>query len=235
MDVCFLVNNDTRLSPGCVSTLVNVIENHPSAGIVGPMVHTWETAGRISSAGGLINWRKANSINVGAGELDHAQYSARPVDFINGCGIMVTRDAIQRAGVLDPDFYMYWEETDWCMRIREAGFEILFEPKARMQHKAPIRDDQLGPTTLYSQTRNRLLFFYRHAKYPLKPLTLVSAFRGALLGISRHRRAGRAAHARATQVALLHALQRRWGRADPALWLGGSTPGGRSYSPFNPV
>lgn len=233
LDLCFLVNNDTLIFPSCISTLVNAVEDHSSAGIVGPMVHTWDNAGRISSAGGMINWRYANAINVGAGEIDHAQYPARPVDFINGCGIMVTRDAIQRAGMLDPKFFMYWEETDWCMRVHKAGFKILFEPKARMQHKATLLDTELGPTTIYYLTRNRLLFFNRHTRYPLKPLTLYSALHGALSGIRKHRQAGRYAHARATQVAILHAFQHRWGRADPELWFGSSGPRGRSYSPPN--
>ncbi len=235
LDLCFLVNNDTRLFPSCVSTLVNVIENHPSAGIVGPMVRTWNNAGRISSAGGRINWRYASAVNVGAGEIDHAQYPARPVDFINGCGIMATREAIQSAGMLDPKFFMYWEETDWCMRVRNAGFEILFEPKARMQHKATLRDNELSPTTIYYLTRNRLLFFYRHTKYPLKGVALYSALHGAVSGIRKHRQAGRYAHATATQIAILHAFQRRWGRSDPALWLGGTGLQGRSYSPLNPA
>jgi GT2 family glycosyltransferase len=95
MDLCFLVNNDTRLFPSCVSNLVDVFENNPAAGVVGPMVHTWDGFGVISSAGGMVDWRYAMAINVGAGEIDHAQYAARPVDFINGCAIMVTREAIQ--------------------------------------------------------------------------------------------------------------------------------------------
>jgi GT2 family glycosyltransferase len=233
MDLCFLVNNDTRLFPSCVSTLVNTIENHPAAGIVGPMVHTWDNVGRISSAGGRINWRYASAENVGAGVKDHAQYPARPVDFINGCGIMVTREAIQHAGLLDPKFFMYWEEIDWCMRVHNAGFEILFEPKARMQHKATLLDDELNPTTIYYITRNRLLFFYRYTKYPLKGVALYSAIHGAMSGIRKHRQAGRYAHAKATQIAILHAFQRRWGRADPSNWLGSEGSQARSYIPLN--
>lgn len=233
MDLCFLVNNDTRLFPSCVSDLVKVFENHPSAGVAGPMVHTWDDAGVISSAGGVIDWRYATAINAGAGEVDHAQYPAREVDFINGCGIMASREAIQKAGMLDPNYFMYWEETDWSRRIYKSGFKVLFEPKARMQHKATLRDDELSPTTIYYLTRNRLLFFYRHTKYPLKALTLYSALHGAMSGIRIHRQAGRPAHARATQIAIQHALLGRWGYADPRLWLGSTGSQGRPFSSVN--
>ncbi len=234
-DLCFLVNNDTRVFPGCVSALVNLFENNPAAGIAGPMVRTWDNAGKISSAGGSIDWRSASAANSGAGEPDHAQYAARQVDFINGCGIMATREAIQKAGMLDPKFFMYWEEIDWCMRVKKAGFEIRFEPKARMQHKATLQDNEQSPTTIYYLTRNRLLFFYRHTQYPLKARVLYTALHGALTGMRKHRQAGRYAHAAATQVAILHAFQRRWGRADPALWLGNASLRGRSFSPLHPA
>ncbi len=116
-DLFFLVNNDTRLSPDCVSTLVSAVEDNPHAGAIGPMVHTFDMQEQIGSAGGKIDWRSASAINIGAGEIDCHQYPARAVDFINGCGLMVTRNAVERVGMLDPQYFMYWEETDWCMRI----------------------------------------------------------------------------------------------------------------------
>ena len=96
----FLINNDTRLSPDCVSTLVSAVENNPQAGAVGPMVHTFDMQEQIGSAGGKIDWHAASAINIGAGELDCHQYPARAVDFINGCGLMVTRNAVERVGML---------------------------------------------------------------------------------------------------------------------------------------
>jgi GT2 family glycosyltransferase len=217
-EVFFLVNNDTRLSPDCVSTLVSALENNPSAGAAGPMVYTFEGLGRISSAGGKIDWRYASAINVGAGEIDQAQYPARPVDFINGCGFMVTRKVVQRVGMLDPKYFMYWEETDWSMRLQQAGFQLLFVPQAHMEHRATLVDNEQSPTTLYYLTRNRLLFFSRYSHFPTKLLTLYSAVHGAMLGIGKHRQAGRIVHAKATRLAIWHAFKRQWGRTEPQSW-----------------
>ncbi|NJN94929.1 MAG: glycosyltransferase family 2 protein [Anaerolineales bacterium] len=219
-DLVFLVNNDTRLESGCISTLVRGLEARPNIGMIGPMVYTWDNESIISSAGGQVDWQYGDAINVGMGEVDHGKYPARSVDFINGCGLMVTRAALEQAGMLDPKFFMYWEETDWCQRVRRAGFEIRFEPAARMFHKASIVVEELGPTTLYYMTRNRFLFFARHTPLARKPLTLARVLHGATRGFLLHRRAGRLTHANASKIAILHAVQQHWGRTDSSLWMG---------------
>lgn len=219
-EAVFLVNNDTLLDPDCVARLVSALEADPRIGVIGPMVYTWDEGQVISSAGGAIDWWHADAINVGMGEVDRGQYRARPVDFVNGCGLMITRRAIERAGLLDERYFMYWEEVDWCVRVRRAGFGVHFEPGTWMRHKAPICSDQLGPRTLYYLTRNRLLFFATHTPLHLKPAALAHALHGALRGVSHERRAGRAEHARAIQLGIIHGLQRRWGRVDELAWQG---------------
>ncbi len=227
----FLINNDTRLEPGCVSALVKTLAANPRIGIAGPMVLTWDEPGLISSAGGLIDWAHADAANEGAGQADRGQYPGRNVDFVNGCGLLVTAAAIERAGMLDPRFFMYWEEVDLCQRVKAAGFDVWFDRTAHMRHKATLETADLGPTTLYYVTRNRLLFFGRHGPTHLRPLALARAMHGALRGIARHRQAGRLAHARATQLALVHAGLRRWGYADPKLWLS-ALPGSEPRSGY---
>ena len=218
-EAVFLINNDTRLHETCVSNLINILQKNPQIGITGPMVYTWDGDRTISSAGGVVDWHMADAANVGMGEKDGGQFPRRSVDFINGCGIMVTRDVIQKVGGLDPKFFMYWEETAWCLRVKKAGFEVYFESAAVMEHKAPILSDELGPTTLYYMTRNRFLFFYRHAPAFMKSIALARALKGALRGIGENRKAGKTAHAKAMQSALLHAISGRWGYADPKIWL----------------
>jgi GT2 family glycosyltransferase len=218
-EAMFLINNDTWLEPNCVSTLVDSLAAHPRVGIIGPMVYDGGPGTVISSAGGSIDWAYADASNLGAGETDQGQYLARNVDFINGCGIMVTSSAARKAGLLDPRYFMYWEETDWCQRVVQSGFENRFEPAARMRHKATRQVSDLGPTTLYYFSRNRLLFFAEHTPLAQRPATLARAIHGLGRGIILHRRAGRRAHAQATQAALWHALIGRWGRYDRAPWL----------------
>lgn len=216
-DLLFLVNNDTRFDPRCVSALVAEMVATSHCGVVGPMVYTWEGWTTISSAGGHIDWRHADAINVGAGETDIGQYGPRSVDFINGCAIMVSRQAVERAGLIDERFFMYWEETDWCRRIAAAGFDIRFQPSARIQHKAPLEWEGQSALALYYTGRNRMLFFARHATGIGKALVLARAARGLVSGTVRNRRMGNRPAARAARAALADALLARWGKQSPTL------------------
>jgi GT2 family glycosyltransferase len=225
-DALFLINNDTWLEPDCVSVLVEALSANSQVGVIGPMVYAGERKEVISSAGGQIDWRGADALNVGAGQLDEQQHLARKVDFINGCGILVTAAAVQRVGLLDPRYFMYWEETDWCQRMTRAGVGVWFEPAAHMIHRATLKVADLGPTTLYYVTRNRLRFFAIHTPRAQKPFTLARALHGAVRGIVQHQQAGRMAHAQATRLALWHALIGRWGRYDDPPWRGDSAARG---------
>jgi len=222
-DWVLVLNEDTLVEPDCLTRLVEAAQRDPRIGVIGPLVYTFDPGAVISSAGGVIDWRLADGTNAGLGEQDTGQYPARTVDFINGCGLLVSRRAIERAGLLDASFFIYYEETDWCVRIARQGFDVRFEPGARMRHKAPIDASQFGPSTLYYVTRNRIRFFARHAPWPLKLVSLAHALDGALKGIRQNERAGRREQARAMWWGMAHAILRRWGKADAHLWRSDAT------------
>jgi len=222
-DWVFVLNEDTLVAPDCLTRLMETAQSNPAIGVIGPMVYTFDEGAIISSAGGVIDWLRADGVNVGMGDVDGGQYAARPVDFINGCGLLVSRPALEKAGLLDTTFFIYYEETDWCARIKKTAFDIWFEPRAQMRHKAPIQHSNFGPSTLYYMTRNRLRFFARHAPLRYKAISLGRALSGAVRGIRNHYRSGRPEHARATQWALVHAFQQRWGKADANLWRSDAT------------
>lgn len=207
-----LLNNDTVLDPACLERLVLAQSSDPKIGAVGPMVYTWDETRRISSAGGRLDWLHADAVNVGAGEMDEGQCASRDVDFVNGCGLLVTRKAVETIGLLDERYFMYWEETDWCARMRRHGFRIRFVADASMRHKATIQSDDLGSTALYYMTRNRMLFFLLNSTGWARMRALLHAVHGAWVGAGREARRGRADRAAAIKMALKDSALRRWGK-----------------------
>ena len=158
----FVLNDDTILDSNCLSLLVAAGERDKTVGILGPMVYHFDEPTIIQSAGGTLGqyWL---SMHLGKDEPDHGQFkSVHEVEWISGCAILVRREAIEQVGMLDADYFLYWEETEWCIRAREAGWHIQHVPQAKLWHKGVKRDYQPKPYVTYYVTRNRLFTLVKH-------------------------------------------------------------------------
>jgi GT2 family glycosyltransferase len=136
-DYVMLLNNDTVVAPDFLDVMVTAMEANPKAGVTGPTIYYYDSPETIWSAGGAIDWSHGTTCMVGLDEEDKAQFglSPRPVDFVTGCAILARRDVWEKVGLLDEKFFMYYEETEWCVRARRAGFDILHVPTAMVWHK----------------------------------------------------------------------------------------------------
>ncbi len=161
-DWVFVLNEDTVLAPDCLSKMIEVGENDPEIGIVGPLVYHYDESDFIQTAGGVLG-RYWESQHLAADELDQGQYQApRVVDWISGCGILVRRSVIEEVGMIDERYFYYWEETEWCLRAGLNGWKVVNVPDAKMWHKGVQRNHQPKPSVTYYATRNRLLTISKH-------------------------------------------------------------------------
>ncbi|MFV9505140.1 MAG: glycosyltransferase family 2 protein [Oscillochloridaceae bacterium umkhey_bin13] len=159
-DYALLLNNDTEVASDFLSLLVAAAEASPRTGVVGPTIYYHADPDLIWSAGGRIDWQRGIGLMEGTGTRDVGQDQGRlhPVDFVTGCAMLVKREVLEQAGLLDERFFMYYEETEWAVRIARAGYGIVHVPAAKVWHKIPLdaRFDQ--EYLAYYMTRNRLLF-----------------------------------------------------------------------------
>jgi len=159
-DYVFLLNNDTEVDPLLLRQLVEVAESDPTIGVVGPMIYYYDEPEVIWSAGGAIDWQRGSTRMVGLNERDVGQFGREPqgVDFVSGCAMLVRKAALERVGLLDERFFAYYEEVEWCVRMRHAGFKIVHVPQARLWHKITPERRADSSLVYYYMTRNRLLF-----------------------------------------------------------------------------
>ena len=158
----FVLNEDTLLAPDCLEQLLAVAQTDPRIGIVGPMVYHHNEPNVIQSAGGKLghDWR---AWHLAQNEPDSGQYpQPHDVDWISGCAILVRRAVIEQVGMLDQRFFYYWEETEWCVRTKKAGWRIVHVPQAKLWHKGVQRDYRPSPSVTYYSTRNRLMMLQKH-------------------------------------------------------------------------
>lgn len=165
-ELIFLVNNDTELPDGCIEGLIDVFHLHADAGAVSPKFHFFYTPGIIEYAGrGKVNIFSGRNKTVGRDEKDVGQYNAIvETYYAHGGGMMVPRYVIDKAGLLPEQYFLYYEELDWCERIRDQGFKIYCQQKALILHKESSTTGNESPFRTYYVTRNRILFMRRNVK-----------------------------------------------------------------------
>ncbi|HEY1478728.1 MAG TPA: glycosyltransferase family 2 protein [Gaiellales bacterium] len=194
-DWVLLLNNDATLAPDAVRELDVVARARPRAGILGGKVFFAEPSDRIWFAGQRFNAAIGYSGRPrGYRQPDAARYDEIvEVDRVVGACMAISRGVSDSIGLFDEDLFAYVEDVDWSLRAREAGFQVLFVPKARAWHRvaASSGGEAASTVSMYYGVRNTIVVSERHRPLPvglreLRRLVVVGTFAAtASLGESR--------------------------------------------------
>jgi GT2 family glycosyltransferase len=182
----FVLNSDTEVQPGALRALVDFLDNHPKAGAVTAQLILPDGSIQPSCATDpnlmKVFWEQTyldrlfphNKI-TGGYTMTHWNYDdIREVEQVAGAAVVIRREAWQQIGGFDPAFFMYFEDTDLCIRLRKAGWSIWFLPDARVHHKVGASSDkdwQLRARMVCSLNWSRYYYFSKRE----------STFRGKML------------------------------------------------------
>jgi hypothetical protein len=160
MDAVFLVNNDVIVAEDALGRMVDVVAD-PSVGVCAPKVLVHSDPDIIWSAGGDIDPDTGVAIQRFYGAPDDGS-ADEPADigYAVGCAMLVRSEVIREVGPMELCYFMYYEEADWCRRIREAGYRIVYVPRSRVRHKVVLGDVDRNSAPYYC-SRNRLLYLNR--------------------------------------------------------------------------
>lgn len=161
-DYILILNDDTVVAADMLSELVKAAQANPKSGILGPKIYSQEepqvllTTGAFLGAAGVID-------NPAMGVVDAGQWDRQAeVGYLWGAAVLLKDSAVRQAGMLDPEFFAYQEDIDWCYRIRAAGYQCLFIPQAKCWHPDTRRARQNSALVTYYMSRNHLLFIRKH-------------------------------------------------------------------------
>jgi GT2 family glycosyltransferase len=167
-----ILNPDTELQPGALQALLDFAREHPRAGLIGPRILNGDGSLQHSCFR-FPNLRMVVTGFFGLIPLDsesngryatEAYEQAHQVEHLLGACLLVRREATEQVGLLDERFYMYFEETDWCYRMREAGWENWYTPSATVVHRgahSTSREPERMSAEFY---RSQAQFYRKH--YP---------------------------------------------------------------------
>lgn len=176
-DHIMMLNTDTIVAPDFLTILFDTLMADPKAGIAAPKMYfhkgfeyfdkSYTPVERhhiIWYAGGSVDWENIASYHRGIDEVDRGQFDQlTESDFATGCCILIKREVIERVGILDKKYFLYSEDVDYSLRVREAGFKVLFVPQSVIWHKIGRSSGGAGSKLQqYYQTRNRILLTFMH-------------------------------------------------------------------------
>jgi N-acetylglucosaminyl-diphospho-decaprenol L-rhamnosyltransferase len=145
-DYCLLLNEDSELQPGAVAALIGALYADRHAAAAGAQLIApdgreapcaWRLPGVDTAVAGALFLHRRVTVESGG-------TATRPVGWVQSSAMLVRRDAAEQVGWLDPDFFVYSDETDFCKRLGDAGWRILYVPSARAIHHDQMAQDAAG-------------------------------------------------------------------------------------------
>jgi GT2 family glycosyltransferase len=157
-----LLNNDTVVDPGFVEPLLAGAA--PSVAVQSCKIYFLAKPDTFWYAGGILDVGRALSSHRGMFETDRGQYDeAGETGFATGCMMFMPRAVVEKIGLLDDRFFAYFEDADWCLRARAAGYRVVYTPAAKIWHDVSTTTRIDSPVYLYLTMRNKILFLRAHS------------------------------------------------------------------------
>jgi hypothetical protein len=204
-DYVFLLNNDTTIAPDAIARCVEVAQQCPAAGAVCPLIYFAQPQGLIWYAGAVFEASRAHSGRMlGYRETDQGQFAdVSETDRAAGAAVLLPRQILEEVGLLDSALFFLYEDVDWSLRAKGAGYHIYVASLAKVWHRVSASaGGEHSPLIGYYDTRNHVVICRRHA-----PSRGVARFRREfailLVHLAGARRAGR-------RFRYLHAVLQGW-------------------------
>ncbi len=188
-----LINPDSKVENGLFDTAIDYLISNPSIGIIGPRILDNDGAiqesarsfptpltalfGRQSFFSRLFPHNRITRANLLAHQSDGQ--TPMEVDWVSGACMLIRRKAIKEIGLLDERFFMYWEDADWCQRMRNKGWKVVYFPRATVFHFVGKSSSKLLVRSIFEFHKSVYLLFNKYFSGSLrwlKPLILFGLF-----------------------------------------------------------
>ncbi|MED1420459.1 glycosyltransferase family 2 protein [Bacillus smithii] len=156
-----LLDNDVIVDKKAIEELYNYMENNPNTAVAGSKIYVLDQPNKIQEIGAKIDYKKYTIHLNYANHLDVGNLpEVVECDYVPACSMMVRVDVIRKVGLMDEEYFLYWDDIDWCYRMKLRGYRVVALNKSKIWHKSgvKVRQDTL---THYYFFRNRVYFFMK--------------------------------------------------------------------------
>jgi len=175
-----VLNNDTIAEPGFVEKVISrFAEPKNGRTIFSPLILDGEGK-KVWFGGGKISWlaARAKHSGFGSGSFPGSELAS---GFLTGCAICFPKEAAEEAGLMREDYFLYWEDIDWSVRLIKKGWALSVFPEIRIRHLGSAAAGLESDGYIYYYHRNQLLFLLRNCPPFLLPFSLA----GLTLNLAR--------------------------------------------------
>ena len=165
-DSILLLNNDLTLTFGNISHLRKTLFYQSNIGLVAPVLH---------HSGNLYDW--GGRYNPWLAMVKHQNFKQKPkrpikVDHVAGAAMLIRRQVLEEVGLFDERFFLYYEDLDFCLRLKKAGYQIIIDPEVVAEHQISASSSPLGRT--FYQWHSHLKFIFKHLlSFQVYPTALI--------------------------------------------------------------
>lgn len=167
-DYILLLNNDTEITSDTIDVLIDEMENNSQIGLLSPLILYYDEPKVIQYAGfSEMNYLTCRNSGIGSMEANNGQFDKVSVEtaFCHGAAMMCRRADLDVVGIMADEFFLYYEELDWCEKFKKAGKKIWFTGKTKIYHKESMSVGKESAIKTYFMTRNRMLFIRRNTGF----------------------------------------------------------------------
>ncbi len=171
-DYIWLLNSDTRVDPAALAAMVALAERDPRLGAVGSVICDQADPRQVLAwGGGWVDLRRGRSAHALGPVADAA------LDYLTGASMLLRARALAEIGLLDERFFLYWEETDLCFRLRAHGWQLGVAADSRVWHRAPGASRRRLRQKDRHFNESAVRFLFRYAAHPWRATLMGSGLR----------------------------------------------------------
>lgn len=164
-DFLLFLNNDTEITDNLIPVLTDALNDNPEIGLISPLLLYFEQPQVVQYAGFTeMNYITGRNRAIGYMDTDQGQYDQQSYEtgYCHGAAMMCRSKDLKVVGTMANQFFLYYEELDWCERFKQSGLKIWFCGQTRVYHKESMSVGKESNIKTYFMTRNRMLFIRRN-------------------------------------------------------------------------
>lgn len=167
-----LLNNDTLVEEDFITPLVQFASRHSDCGIISPRIYYNRDKDLIWYDGGTFHYHTCRAEHYRINTKISTAKGINESNFVSGCCMLIPAEVIKKVGLMDEDFFLYVEDTEYCLRVMKMGYKLFWDASHCIYHKVSVSTGKISGLSQYYEIRNRRLLAKKYLNFAQRISTI---------------------------------------------------------------